>query len=73
MRINTLRTRAGLLILLAMGLTGAAWRSGAMPGRRWRRCPAMALCKRSGGGSWRCASLTVKEPGSASTSSRSRP
>ena len=34
MRINTLRTRAGLLILLAMGLTGggvALWRDARPP------------------------------------------
>lgn len=48
MRINTRRTRAGLLILLAMGLMGAAWRSGAMPPAaggavpRWRSANAVA-------------------------------
>ncbi len=36
MRINTLRIRAGLLILLAMGLTGG----GAVP--RWRSANAVA-------------------------------
>ncbi len=72
MRINTRRTRAGLLILLAMGLMGAAWRSGAMPQplaalsrdgalqTQWRRIMALRI-------------PAGESSGNASTSSRSRP
>ncbi|MCL0268958.1 pilus assembly protein PilO, partial [Klebsiella pneumoniae] len=56
MRINTLRTRAGLLILLAMGLTGggvALWRDARPPQAalsrdgalqtQWRRIMALRI------------------------------
>lgn len=55
MRINTLRIRAGLLILLAMGLTGG--RRGALA-----RCPAAA------GGAvprWRSANAVAADHGAA--------
>jgi pilus assembly protein HofO len=71
MRINSRRSRAGLLILLAMGLGGgvALWRDA---GRRWRRVPRWRLQTQ-----WRrIMALRIpagENPGSASTSSRFRP
>lgn len=50
MWISIRRSQAVLLALLAMGGWASALRSGALPGRRWRQCPATPSCKRSGAG-----------------------